>query len=98
MASLQLNKEHICSSGIFQVGFLLTTGDCAWYIGKGIQKYRKRATAVLTGLNLKSGQRVDIFKVAYYPNFEDYESEFGIVMVSRLKIFNVAIEVSDECA
>ena len=32
IASLQLNDKHICSSGLFQEGFLLTSGTCAYYM------------------------------------------------------------------
>ena len=88
MASLQLNGSHICSSGFYKKGFLITSALCAWHIGVGIQKEMKRATAVLGDVNLKNGQRVNILKIAYYtqwhvdksnPPTNEYDS--GVVMV-----------------
>ena len=86
VASLQLNKYHVCSSTMIQLGFLLTTGYCAWYIGNGIKMELKRATAVFTHLSLKEGQRIYISKIAYYSAYGHHDHELGIVMVSHLKI------------
>ena len=88
--SLQLDGSHICGSGLFQKGFLLTTALCAWYIGIGIQKEMKRATAVLGDVNLRKGQRIYILKVAYQCvcsfgsscPIRDYD--IGVIMVGSL--------------
>ena len=85
IASLQLNKYHVCSSTMIQLGFLLTTGYCAWYIGNGIKMKLKRATAVFTHLSLIEGHRIYISKVAYYSTYIIREWELGIVMVGHLK-------------
>ena len=88
MASLQLNDVHICSSGLFKIGFLITSADCTEYIGKYIVRNLQRATAVLGDTNLKNGQRVNILKIAYYSSIKLYDFEVGIVMVSCLKLFH----------
>ena len=82
MASLQLNGSHICSSGIFQAGFLLTTCECACNIGIGIELEKRRATAVFANPNLKDGRRIDILKIAYYTTCENFDSETGVIMVN----------------
>ena len=87
VASLQLNKYHVCSSAMIQLGFLLTTGYCAWYIGNGIEMELKKATAVFTHLSLKEGQRIYISKIAYWSTHVIYDWELGVVMVGHLKIF-----------
>ena len=92
MASLQLNEKHICSSGIFQTGFLLTTGHCAFNMGQGIETSQKKGTAVLADLNLKNGQRIDIFKVAYFSSYELYDFEIGVIMVDRFNIANFVLK------
>ena len=83
MASLQLDCSHVCSSSIIQLRFLLTTSDCASYIGVGIQVKLQRGTAVLTDLNLKKGQRIDIFKIAYHAGYRNYDYDLGVVMVGQ---------------
>ena len=90
MVSLQLNSSHVCSSGMFQRGFLLTTSMCAWYIGNSIEEKYQKATAVVGNLNLQNGQRVNILKLAYLsyntstistcPTKDD---DVGVVMVRR---------------
>ena len=85
--SLQLDGSHVCGSGLFQKGFLITTASCASYIGIGIQKKMKRATAVLGDVNLKKGQRIYILKLAYQTTtafgsicgISDYD--VGVIMV-----------------
>ena len=83
MASLQLNGKHICSSSMFQVGLLLTTGFCACEIGEGIQLKHEKATAVLSASNLKIGQRIDILKLGYYSSYYYYQFDIGIIKVGR---------------
>ena len=83
MASLQLSGNHVCSSGIFQKGFLLTTSECAWHIGYGIVERFQKATAVLGGLDLKTGQRIDIYKVAYFLDYHHFDYRIGIIMVCK---------------
>ena len=89
VASLQLNGSHICSSGLFKERFLLTTGECAWYMGVGIKDRKEKGTAVFGALYLKDGQRINIFKVAYLDGSEFFDTmrvknnyEIGVVMVS----------------
>ena len=88
MASLQLDGKHICSSGLFKVGFLLTTGECAWNIENGMTHEHKKATAVLGNNNLRDGQKIDILKIVLHPQFRiNYPSrsnnycDYGIAMV-----------------
>ena len=76
------------------MGFLLTTGDCACKIGKGIKKERQRATAVLANINLKDGQKINILKIAYYSSYHRYESEIGVIMVGVFKNFDFVHKIS----
>ena len=94
IASLQLNGFHICNSGMFREGFLLTTGDCAHNIGKGIQMKQQRATAVLANPNLKDGQRINILKIAYYSTYSTYEFEIGVIMVGVLQKIDFVDKIS----
>ena len=89
VASLQLNDFHICSSGLFKERFLLTTGECAWYMALGMKNKKEKGTAVFGALDLKDGQRINIFKVAYLDGAQFYDTmrlrnnyEIGVVMVS----------------
>ena len=97
MASLQLIKIHICSAGLFQNGFLLTTAMCAHYIGKHIEQRNQRATVVLGDLSLKNGQRIDIWKIAYYKTFENHDYEFGVIMVGQIEILNFLNQLTANC-
>ena len=92
LASLQLDGKHICSSGLFKEGYLLTSGDCAWFIGESIKNGRQRATAVLGNLNLQKGQRIDVKIISYFKEVGiDYATrpnsnyEVGVIMVCKLK-------------
>ena len=89
LASLQLNGKHICSSGLFKEGFLLTTSECASYIGHGIQKCNQSATAVFG--DEKTEQRINILKVAYFSTYKLYEFELGVIMVSGLQSFDIKL-------
>ena len=89
VASLQLNNSHICSSGLFKERLLLTTGECAWYMGEGMRDRKEKGTAVFGDLDSKDGQRINIFKVAYLDGIEfihnmrlTHNYEIGVVMVS----------------
>ena len=99
MASLQLDGKHICSSGIIQEGFLLTTGECAWHIKDGMDFEKKKGTAVLGSSNLEEGQKIDIIKIAVNVRFLsgapftiNKPYDFGIIMVCQYKIFDSMIE------
>ena len=81
IASLQLNGDHICSSALFQEGFLLTAGVCASYMLDGMKKNNKTGTAVLGNSNLRKGQRVIIFEILYTCKRENYDESIGVVMV-----------------
>ena len=98
IASLQLNDSHICGSSMIQKGFLLTSSQCAWCIGHGIEREMRRATAVIGNTKLKNGQRVNILKIAYFINghsnhtiWSKNDQDVGLVMVSRLELFNSII-------
>ena len=82
IASLQLNGKHICSSGLFQEGFLLTTGKCALNILNSMIKKRQTGTALLGGSDLKTGQRVVILDISYTSAREMDDYNLGLVMVS----------------
>ena len=89
VASLQLNDSHICSSGLFKERLLLTTGECAWYMGLGIKEHKQKGTAVFGDLDSNDGQRINIFKIAYFDGIKfintmsvKYNYEIGVVMVS----------------
>ena len=99
VASLQLNDSHICSSGLFKERFLLTTGECAWYMGVGMKDNKEKGTAVFGDLDSKDGQRINIFKVAYHDEIKitntmsmKYNYEIGVVMVSSLSNFKYLIK------
>ena len=88
MASLQLDGKHICGSGMFRKGLLLTTGECTWHIKNNLNRSTKKATAVLGNTNLKKGQRIDIIEAVHHPRFliDDNKylnnfCDFGIVRV-----------------
>ena len=85
MASLQVDNYHICSSGLFKKGFLLTTAECSEYIASCVNQEKRKGTAVLGGLNLKDGQRVNLLHFAYTANDKSYKyhGDVGIVMVGR---------------
>ena len=89
VASLQLNGDHICSSGLFQKDFLLTTGNCAIVLLNGMTKKNKTGTAVIGDSSLKKGQRVIILNVAYSKN----DAFIGVVMVSSLEGFSFVIKI-----
>ena len=87
-ASLQLDGKHICSSGLFKKGLLLTTGVCAWYIKFGIEKERQKGTAVIGNENLEKGQRINVLSVRHHSRFVFNDSsildnylDFGVIKV-----------------
>ena len=82
IASLQLNGVHICSSGFFQEGFLLTTGTCAYNMLKGMTKEGQAATALLGDSDLEKGRRVVILDVSYTSKKKLDDYDLGLVMVS----------------
>ena len=82
MASLQLNGIHICSSGLFQEGFLLTTGTCAYNILNSMTKKGQTGTALLGDSDLKKGQRVLILEISYTSKKKLGIYDLGLVMVS----------------
>ena len=99
IASLQLNNIHICSSGLFAVDYLLTTGKCAWHIENGMQKKFQKGTAVVGNTDLRRGQRINIFKVGYHHRFQIYNLlrlnniyDVGVIRVSQLKSFSFVIK------
>ena len=81
MASLQLDSKHICSSGMFQTGYLLTTLDCALLIEKGILIKMNKGTAVLGSSKLTTGQRVDIERIRYTSQGKIFSYHVGIIKV-----------------
>ena len=83
MASLQVNNFHICSSGLFRKGFLLTTGQCSRYIENYITF--DKATAVIGDLNLNKGQRVDLLKTKYCSKCDYNDDDIGVISVSKLQ-------------
>ena len=87
VASLQLNGQHICSSGLFQEGFLLTTGACALYLIHGMTLNNETGTAVLGNSNLKKGQRVLILEISQASTM-GIDDDFGVVMVSLFDSFD----------
>ena len=80
VVSLQLNGVHICSSGFFQKGFLLTVRSCASYILNGMTKEMKTGTAVYGNLNLKKGQTALIQDISF-PLQSKYHAE-GVEIVT----------------
>ena len=95
MASLQLDGKHICSSSIIQEGFLLTTGECAYYIEKGMDFEKQKATAVLGSSNLQKGQRINIIEIAIKARYRirsltmlNGPYDFGFIMVRQYKNFD----------
>ena len=78
MASLQINHIHMCSAGMFQLGFLITAAPCV----SEIQKEQAAADVVMGSYDLDKGERLRILDLAIYRRF------FGILKVSKLSIFN----------
>ena len=104
MASLQLDDEHICSAGLFKKGFLITLGQCGWFIENGVKTKNQKGTAVLGNENLEDGQKVNILKIAYHPRFRMYNSarlnnvyDFAVIMVGRFKSLGSMIKSSLNC-
>ena len=97
MASLQLNGKHICSSSLFQVGFLLTSNNCARHIGYTIQKKRQKGTAVLGDVKLKNAQRIFILSIAFYEESKPFDEDVGVIMVNQLKNFDFEIPLFMNC-
>ena len=105
MASLQLDNVHSCSSSFFQRNFLLTTGECAFTIRRGMKVEKKNGTAVVGNLNLKYGQRVQILKIKYHCGFDtrlsislDTYCDAGVIMVNRINIFCIIMELNSDLA
>ena len=99
VVSLQLDGKHICSSGLFQEGYLLTTGQCAVHIDRSMEKKMRLGTAVLGDANLKEGKVINIIKIAYlprfytfYPMYTDTVCDIGIVKVSYLRGYKFVIK------
>ena len=84
IASLQLNEVHICTSGFFQRGFLLTTKSCGIHMLDGMTKKHKTGTAVIGNFNLKQGQRTIILEILY-PSIKYKQESVAVVMVGPLK-------------
>ena len=80
VVSLQLNGVHICSSGIFQKGFLLTLRSCASYMLNCMNKKMKTATAVFGNSDLKKGQTAFIKDISF-PLHGGYSAE-GVEVVT----------------
>ena len=85
MASLQLNGHHVCSSALIKKGFLLTAGQCLRYIGQRIRIHHQKNSAVLGDRDLRSGQRINVLKLAYIGNDNWFGDDAGLVMVSQLR-------------
>ena len=85
MASLQKNDMHICSSGIFRKGFLISTAHCAGLIEYAINT-NESVSAVLGHDNLDKGMRYDILGVKLHQKYLNgvkfYNYDIGVVMVS----------------
>ena len=92
MASLQINRTHYCSAGMFKLGFLITTGTCV----SGIELERSNADVVMGNKDLNEGERYEIVKLTKDKNYgygkrvlnpKDYD--VGVIMVGRQGILNV---------
>ena len=79
VVSLQLNGVHICSSGFFQKGFLLTLRSCASYMLNCINKKMKTGTALFGDSDLKKGQKA-LIKDISFPLYGGYSAE-GVEVV-----------------
>ena len=86
MASLQINRTHYCSAGMFKLGFLLTTGTCV----TGIELERSNADVVMGNKDLNKGERYEILKLTKDQDYvyskrilntKDYN--VGVIMVGR---------------
>ena len=84
MASLQINRTHYCSAGMFKLGFLITTIACI----SGIELERSNADVVMGNKDLNKGERYEIVKVTKDQSYnfskrirnEKYH-DVGIIMV-----------------
>ena len=50
-------------------------------MGNGIEEEKLRATAVFANPMLQNEQRVNIYKIGYFFNFDNYENDVGVIMV-----------------
>ena len=78
MASLQINRTHICGAGMFQLGYLISTDACV----KKIRKGRYAADVVMGHNDLDKGERLEILDLRINRMY------FGILRVGKLCIFN----------
>ena len=92
MASLQINRTHYCSAGMFKLGFLVTTGTCI----SGIENERSNADVVMGNEDLNKGGRYEILnliKNQFYKTSNRVRNpinhDSGVVMVGQLIISNV---------
>ena len=83
---------------MFQEGYLLTSGECAWYIEYGMKHKYQDGTAVIGDLNLKEGKRIQILGVEYDHRFcisklEHWNKQhnLGVVKVGKFEISNFII-------
>ena len=85
IASLQVDGKHICSSGLFKKGFLLTAGECAIYIEDCAVLEKQKATAVIGDMHLNKGKRIDIVGYAHFTKHGVYDNDIGVIMVGWMK-------------
>ena len=76
MASLQINRTHICGAGMFQLGLLISTAKCV----ADIKQELNMADAVMGNVDLKEGERLGILDCYFY------ESLIGIIRVGKFSM------------
>ena len=88
MASLQIYEMHICSAGMFQPGFLISSGQCVVELQKHLKDKTKRGSVVLGYNKMEEGMRFEILSLMVHPKYnvkkktqKIWNFDVGIVMV-----------------
>ena len=99
MASLQIDEVHICSAGMFEPGFLISSAECVKKIIKSMEA-NHNVSALLGNSELNQGVSYDILNMLVHPSYlkrryRSHNYDVGVFMVSRLIIYNSAIELEN---
>ena len=100
MGSLQVNEVHICSAGMFKLGFLISSAQCVNLIKYRIEQQLEHGSAVLGHNCLEMGLRFDILDLILHSKYNVskktkliWNFDIGIVMVGQLTIFNFSLKL-----
>ena len=94
MASLQVEKKHVCTAGIIYWDLLITSASCACHLEFILKRKPQRPTAVLGNVKLINGHRYIIHSAIHHSEYicfativkkdRNYKFDVGIVRVSGM--------------